>query len=96
MSFPCDGIETAVGQAAASGSAQCWSCQPNIVTEAVIPMSSTTSTLERKSYGPVRLDVPLLTCWCGQDLLAASAHHCPRCGRAYATNSRAVPLNQTA
>jgi hypothetical protein len=36
-------------------------------------------------------DAPQI-CWCGQDLEYARPGHCPRCGHASMTHSRAVPL----
>ncbi len=54
-------------------------------------MSSIAMTAKMETRTLPRLDAPRV-CWCGQDLEYAQPGHCPRCGTASVTHSRAVPL----
>jgi hypothetical protein len=54
-------------------------------------MSSIAMTAKMETRTLPRLDAPRV-CWCGQDLEYAQPGHCPRCGHASVTHSRAVPL----
>ena len=55
------------------------------------PTSSMPMTLKKGTRTLARLDAPRV-CWCGQDLEYARPGHCPRCGTASVTHSRAVSL----